>query len=281
MGEGSVRGLHGLVERLEQLGALVDAGLAGPARWRGPLRRELCDGASAPTERAAVRRAFDRLATAAPHGGPLTVDDVLGLASDVGASNHFRETHVRVGSAARAREPMPASPLVPSFVGRALARAFDGTEPPALAATRLHLELLLIHPFRDGNGRVARLAASYLLMQAGFRSTLFTAVEQHFRTRPGAYAQAFFELRARDNRGHEPWLVVALEAMAASAALAAWWKQAGDSVDPPVLDTWRRRHPRNAAELDHQVDRLTAEEADALAAGAIGRSELADAGVER
>ena len=57
----------------------------------------------------------------------------------------------------------------------ALARSTDGVEAVALAAARLHLELLLIPPFPDGNGRVARLASSYVLMRGGYRSTLLTA----------------------------------------------------------------------------------------------------------
>ncbi len=39
--------------------------------------------------------------------------------------------------------------------------------PTALALAVVHAELILIHPFRDGNGRIARLVASVMAEQAG------------------------------------------------------------------------------------------------------------------
>jgi cell filamentation protein len=39
--------------------------------------------------------------------------------------------------------------------------------PAALALAAVHAELILIHPFRDGNGRIARLVASIMAEQAG------------------------------------------------------------------------------------------------------------------
>ena len=41
---------------------------------------------------------------------------------------------------------------------------FPDTYPEALA--KLHAELIIIHPFRDGNGRLARTLVDYLLVQA-------------------------------------------------------------------------------------------------------------------
>ena len=42
------------------------------------------------------------------------------------------------------------------------------TLPPVTLAARLHHDFVLIHPFDDGNGRVARLLVNYVLMRAGF-----------------------------------------------------------------------------------------------------------------
>ncbi len=39
------------------------------------------------------------------------------------------------------------------------------TYPETLA--KLHAELIIIHPFRDGNGRIARILVDFLLVQAG------------------------------------------------------------------------------------------------------------------
>lgn len=53
----------------------------------------------------------------------------------------------------------------------------------ALAET--HVELVLIHPFRDGNGRVARVLASLMRLQAGlplldFRSIAEEKKQEYF-----------------------------------------------------------------------------------------------------
>jgi len=42
------------------------------------------------------------------------------------------------------------------------------TGPPATALAEVHAELILIHPFREGNGRLARLLALLMALQAGF-----------------------------------------------------------------------------------------------------------------
>ena len=43
-----------------------------------------------------------------------------------------------------------------------------GLDQVALAMAEVHAEFLLIHPFRDGNGRIARWIASLMALQANF-----------------------------------------------------------------------------------------------------------------
>lgn len=128
--------------------------------------------------------------------------------------------HPKIRSAYR-----PATPIgkLSRLVDRALARAHDGMEPAPLAAARLQMELLLIHPFRDGNGRTARIAASDLLLRAGYRSTLLTVVEQHNRVDPALYSRSFAELTTSRPTQHEPWLRTALDLAASSSRWAAWF----------------------------------------------------------
>lgn len=38
------------------------------------------------------------------------------------------------------------------------------------AIATVHVELILIHPFREGNGRLSRLLADVMAVQAGFQS---------------------------------------------------------------------------------------------------------------
>lgn len=42
----------------------------------------------------------------------------------------------------------------------------------------VHIELILIHPFRDGNGRTARLLADLMAMQAGRPPLNYTSIDQ-------------------------------------------------------------------------------------------------------
>jgi cell filamentation protein len=67
------------------------------------------------------------------------------------------------------------APLIPGLMGElergALARHTpcnaSGDAALALALAEVHAELILIHPFREGNGRLARLLALLMALQAG------------------------------------------------------------------------------------------------------------------
>src|ERR1035437_5742847 len=50
--------------------------------------------------------------------------------------------------------------------------------PPLLIVATFILDLLCIHPFRDGNGRVSRLAASLLLQSQGFEVARYVSLER-------------------------------------------------------------------------------------------------------
>ncbi|MGQ0668973.1 MAG: glycosyltransferase, partial [Actinomycetota bacterium] len=259
--QGMTGGIDELLTTIELHRAVIDARFTRPARWRGPIRREL-QGRDAPKERAAVAATFDRLAAEAPEGGDLDLEHLLRIhAEAIEGGGELRYRGVRVGPPTWPRIGYPRPNELQALVERSLERAQDGVEPPALAAARLHLELLIIHPFADGNGRAARLASAYLLMRAGFRSTLFTAVEQHFHANPVGYPRAFRALVECGARDQEPWLLAALSAMAGSSALATWYRERA-RVPRRALARWRRQHPRSAAELDYQIGRLNEEETD-------------------
>jgi cell filamentation protein len=58
------------------------------------------------------------------------------------------------------------------------------TDPDRLAAAlaEVHAELILIHPFRDGNGRLARLLAVLMARQAGIAPLDFRPLDWSKRT---------------------------------------------------------------------------------------------------
>jgi len=158
-------------------------------------------------------------------------------------------------------------PDIPGLIEAALGRARDGVEPPLLAATRLHLDLLLIHPFADGNGRAARLATSWMLMAAGFRSTLFTAVEQHSRPHPRRYFQAFQEMRDSFPLGDEPWLVAALEMMRDNSRYAALFLAREQALRQTLDEVGMGRDEQDRVLLDFDLARSSPHPATALLAG--------------
>jgi Fic family protein len=54
----------------------------------------------------------------------------------------------------------------------------DGRVPPLLVTATFVLDFLCIHPFRDGNGRVSRLAATLLLRSHGFEVPRYISLER-------------------------------------------------------------------------------------------------------
>jgi hypothetical protein len=258
--------IDALLEEIEQQRRVVDRELSRPARWSGPVRRELTRGRDMKRRRR-VAAAFNHLAglgwdQTRPEG--VTVEVVMDLHRRVtGDGGAYRTTGARVG-----RPCLTAHhPDIPQFVEAALARSRDGVEPPLLAATRLHMDLLLIHPFADGNGRTARLASTWMLMAAGYRSTLFTAVEQHSRGNPRRYFQAFREMRNSFPLGDEPWLVAALEMMRDNSRYAAGFLAREQGLRQALEEDGVDRDQQDQALLDYDLARPHPHPATALLAG--------------
>ena len=56
---------------------------------------------------------------------------------------------------------------------------FKNREEVVKALAEAHTELLLIHPFRDGNGRVARLLSTLMVLQAGLPLLDFNLISEY------------------------------------------------------------------------------------------------------
>jgi cell filamentation protein len=78
--------------------------------------------------------------------------------------------------------------------------ATAGEQAHALAV--VHAELILIHPFREGNGRCARLLATLMGLQAGLPALNFSGVRGDERRR---YIAA---IHAGMDRNYEPMTAV-------------------------------------------------------------------------
>lgn len=201
---------------IKEQACIVDAHLCGAARWRGEIRREQL-GRPEDGERVRVAAAFDALVVASPEDREISSTTLRWLHRSIGGTGSFRTHDVVVGT----WEAPPAA-QIEALVAEVLTRAATSTEEAPVATARLHLQLLRVHPFDDGNGRAVRLVAASSLLGAGYRSTLFTAAEQHFRADPLAYGAAFAALSTNRSNENE-WVRTAMWHMRSVSAAVSWW----------------------------------------------------------
>lgn len=89
-------------------------------------------------------------------------------------------------------EPAPADEL-PALVDRACSEmeVLEESAHPAIAAAWMHVVTAALHPFRDGNGRVARVVASLAMYRGGFQRAEFTSLEEWWGRHLAEYYAAF------------------------------------------------------------------------------------------
>lgn len=84
-----------------------------------------------------------------------------------------------------------------------------GQHHPLLVSAAFVLDFLCIHPFSDGNGRIARLATAYLLRRASYSVGRYVSIEQLFYdTKDDYYASLGASTSGRFDDGHHdlwPW----------------------------------------------------------------------------
>ena len=92
----------------------------------------------------------------------------------------------------------------------------DADNPALIAAAMAHLNLALIHPFSDGNGRMARCLQSFVLGRAfGGLSPVFSSIEEYLGRNTAAYYAALTETAAGSwspQRSTRPWIELCLTA---------------------------------------------------------------------
>jgi cell filamentation protein len=94
--------------------------------------------------------------------------------------------------------------LMRQFENQQLARLtpcrFDSIGVVAAALAEVHAELVLIHPFREGNGRIARLLSVLMALQAGLPPLAFSGLQGKKREEYFAAVRAGLD---RDYRARE------------------------------------------------------------------------------
>jgi Fic family protein len=92
-------------------------------------------------------------------------------------------------------------------------RATDGS--PLVRAAMAHLNLVMIHPFRDGNGRMARCVQTLVLAREGILAPEFSSVEEYLGRNTPAYYDILGEVgqgKWRPGGDARPWIRFCLTA---------------------------------------------------------------------
>lgn len=85
----------------------------------------------------------------------------------------------------------PDHEQVPALVAEICEQAEAAPWHAAIKSAWLHVALAAVHPFEDGNGRTARVAASLAMYRGGFRDPAFTSLEEWWGRHPGDYYASF------------------------------------------------------------------------------------------
>jgi Fic family protein len=91
---------------------------------------------------------------------------------------------------------------------------------PIVEAAMAHLNLVSIHPFQDGNGRLARIVQSLVLVRKGQLGPEFTSIEPYLAAHTPAYYKALEDVqgpRYDPARSSLPWVRFCLDAHAEQA----------------------------------------------------------------
>jgi Fic family protein len=104
----------------------------------------------------------------------------------------------------------PDAGLVPGLAAELVKDLCCDDRPPALVnAAMAHLNLVMIHPFRDGNGRMARCLQTLVLAREGILSPHFCSVEEYLGRNTAAYYDVLAEVGAgswQPGRDATPWI---------------------------------------------------------------------------
>jgi len=108
-------------------------------------------------------------------------------------AGHYRQVNVSKGNflfAAAARIPSLMTEFEKNELRRNTPCNFQARSDVVCALAETHVELILIHPFRDGNGRIARVLTTLMTLQAGLPLLNFGSIAEDKRGRYVAAVQA-------------------------------------------------------------------------------------------
>ncbi len=104
----------------------------------------------------------------------------------------------------------PDVDLVPDLMSKLVDSLNVSDEaPPMVRAAMAHLDLVMVHPFRDGNGRMGRALQTLVLAREGILSPVFCSIEEYL----GRNTEEYYEVLGRvgagswhPSRDARPWV---------------------------------------------------------------------------
>jgi Fic family protein len=121
---------------------------------------------------------------------------------------------VRESTGERVYEGPPADE-VPRLVAATIEELEESVEPVLVRAAMAHLNLVMAHPFRDGNGRMARALQTLVLAREQIMTPVFSSIEEYLGQNTQRYYDVLAEVgQARWSPQHDarPWLRFCLTA---------------------------------------------------------------------
>jgi Fic family protein len=109
----------------------------------------------------------------------------------------------------------PPADGVPELIA-AMIEELEGSDSPVLVrAAMAHLNLVMVHPFRDGNGRMARALQTLILAREEIRAPVFSSIEEYLGRNTEGYYEVLVEVgegRWNPQNDARPWLRYCLRA---------------------------------------------------------------------
>ncbi|HEY2141450.1 MAG TPA: Fic family protein [Solirubrobacteraceae bacterium] len=103
----------------------------------------------------------------------------------------------------------PPFDRVPDLIGAMIAELEDSDAHVLVRAAMVHLNLVMVHPFRDGDGRMARALQTLILAREEIRAPVFSSIEEYL----GRNTESYYEVLGEVGQGHwqpendaRPWL---------------------------------------------------------------------------
>ncbi|MBX3117049.1 MAG: Fic family protein [Cryobacterium sp.] len=122
---------------------------------------------------------------------------------------------------------------VPRLMSAVVREINAQSEPAIIRAAMVHLNLVMIHPFKDGNGRMARCLQSLVLAADGTLAPVFMSVEEYLGRNTQAYYDVLAEVGGgtwQPQRDARPWIRFMLTAHLRQAETHARRVQSSERV---------------------------------------------------